>query len=202
MRCLLIDNPAILWKTANNLTVVQAALLMVNSDPSILQHCVFNPEVIKPDGFYTVLSILDRAIYGNEIDGVEIIYSHAPYDNIMNSSLTTIHVPALKQWLLKHEINAPFFFSDTPKLDGTIKYIDEANGSSEQRNYISDDLRLLNRAAVEFWSTADPEDRNTHPKQAEVENWLKQQGLSFASAAQGAVIIRPEWGALGRRSKK
>jgi len=66
-------------------------------------------------------------------------------------------------------------------------------------NHISKDLILLNRAAKEFWSTADPDDKATHPTNDEVTEWLKQQGMSQNSAEQGATIIRPEWAAKGRR---
>jgi hypothetical protein len=59
--------------------------------------------------------------------------------------------------------------------------------------HISKDLAILNRAAYEFWSTAYPEDKNTHTKQQVVIDWLKSQGFSDISAKQGAVIIRPDW---------
>ncbi|MGZ5016952.1 MAG: hypothetical protein ACXV8U_14325 [Methylobacter sp.] len=65
--------------------------------------------------------------------------------------------------------------------------------------YLSVDLKLLYRAALEFWSTAEPDNKSTHPTNKEVENWLKQQGFSDINAKQGAVIIRPKWGAKGRR---
>ncbi len=74
--------------------------------------------------------------------------------------------------------------------------------SAHQNQHISNYLVILNKAAFEFWSSADPEDKNTHPTNKEVFNWLKLQGLSDISAKQGAVIIRPEWAASGRRPTK
>ncbi|MGZ8152367.1 MAG: hypothetical protein ACXW0Q_05790 [Methylovulum sp.] len=70
---------------------------------------------------------------------------------------------------------------------------------SEQLLAISAGHAILNEAALKFWANADQEEKDTQPKQAEVVKWLKSKGLSDISAQQGAVIIRPEWAAKGRR---
>ncbi|OAI00811.1 hypothetical protein A1332_18185 [Methylomonas methanica] len=72
----------------------------------------------------------------------------------------------------------------------------------DQQGYISKFLTILNKAAFEFWSTADPDDKTTHPTNDQVASWLKSQGYSDINAKQGAVIIRPEWAASGRRPTK
>jgi hypothetical protein len=68
--------------------------------------------------------------------------------------------------------------------------------------HISEELRILIEAADRFWSNADPDEKDTHPTNKKIEEWLKKQGFSDICAQQGAVIIRPEWGAKGRRSGK
>lgn len=73
---------------------------------------------------------------------------------------------------------------------------------SVTKPHISNNLNLLNDAAYEFWSSADPDDKTTHPKKEDVISWLKKNGFSEVSAKQGAVIIRPKWAALGRKKGK
>ena len=79
---------------------------------------------------------------------------------------------------------------------------DEDAIESEYPEYISTNLKKLNRAAREFWLTADPDDANTHPINEDVAQWLKSKGFSDISAQQGATIIRPEWATKGRRKNK
>lgn len=57
----------------------------------------------------------------------------------------------------------------------------------------------MNRAAVEFWSTADRDNRATHPNNADVSAWLHKQGMSKAAANNAASLIRPEWAPTGRK---
>lgn len=67
-----------------------------------------------------------------------------------------------------------------------------------QHEYISDELKTLNEAA-KLWANADPDDKDTHPTNKQVSDWLKARGFSAISAEQGAVIIRPDWATKGRR---
>lgn len=92
---------------------------------------------------------------------------------------------------------------DESRLDisNSVDYVPSVK-IDESTEHISNELKVLNQAAFEFWSTADPNDKNTHPTNDEVFNWLKKQGFSNISAKQGAVIIRPEWAASGRRPTK
>jgi hypothetical protein len=71
--------------------------------------------------------------------------------------------------------------------------------SPQPEKYISKGLTLLNLAASKFWKNADPENKETHPKNAEVEKWLIKEGLPKTYAPQVATIIRPEWATKGRR---
>lgn len=70
------------------------------------------------------------------------------------------------------------------------------------RPHISENLLILNQAAKRFWGNADPDEKDTHPTNEQVAGWLVEKGFSNINAQQGAVIIRPEWAAIGRRSKK
>ncbi len=74
-----------------------------------------------------------------------------------------------------------------------------AEKNNETEVYISEALTKLNQAARKFWANADPEDKETHPKNEAVEEWLIEEGLPKTYAPQAATIIRPKWGAKGRR---
>ena len=95
-------------------------------------------------------------------------------------------------------------FEETPKGTHSLwidpqEDISETQKKAEQQNPISKDLAKLNEASSLFWLNADPSDRDTHPTNDNVSDWLKSQGFSEISAKQGASIIRPEWAAKGRR---
>ncbi|GEM_PF-3691301 len=73
-------------------------------------------------------------------------------------------------------------------------------GAKEE--YVSKHLALVNKAARQFWSTAEPQDPNTHPTNGEVIEWLRGNGMTQNQAEAAARIIRPEWGHKGRRPEE
>lgn len=70
--------------------------------------------------------------------------------------------------------------------------------NSNQQTYTSNALLLLNKASEKFWSNADPDQKDTHPKSETVINWLIGESFSNINARQGATIIRPSWAAKGK----
>jgi hypothetical protein len=60
-------------------------------------------------------------------------------------------------------------------------------------------LMLMLLAADRFWANADRDDRDTHPTNEMVAEWLVSQGFSKALADKAATILRPDWVPLGRR---
>ena len=70
------------------------------------------------------------------------------------------------------------------------------------RGHVSDQLITLNQAASKFWANADPEDRGTHPKNADVAKWLTLRGYSPTLADKAVSIIRPEWAPSGRKPEE
>jgi hypothetical protein len=94
--------------------------------------------------------------------------------------------------------NRPFIAPQEVASNVSLKIITDTI-DTEQQNPISKDLAILNEASSMFWLNADPEEKDTHPINEKVSDWLKSQGFSDISARQGAVIIRPEWAAKGRR---
>ena len=46
-----MPEPSNYWKLADNLTVIQAALLIINEDPTELQYALSDTETKKPEHF-------------------------------------------------------------------------------------------------------------------------------------------------------
>ncbi|MGV1046846.1 hypothetical protein [Limnohabitans sp.] len=58
-------------------------------------------------------------------------------------------------------------------------------------------------AFSKFWKNAVENERDTHPKNKDVENWLvENQNLSKRKSAQIATLIRPEWASKAGRHPK
>ncbi|MGC4402990.1 hypothetical protein [Methyloversatilis sp. MC4-4] len=76
----------------------------------------------------------------------------------------------------------------------------DATTSTGDRWFMSKDLVLLNQASRKWWANADRDDGTTHPRNSEVEEWLKSEGMAESKAASAASIIRPEWAVKGRRA--
>lgn len=70
------------------------------------------------------------------------------------------------------------------------------------RSYYSEKLVFLNQAASIFWANADRNERDTHPTNATVGQWLEQKGFSSTLASKAATIIRPEWAPTGRKPEE
>ncbi|MDP3701298.1 hypothetical protein [Methyloversatilis sp.] len=76
----------------------------------------------------------------------------------------------------------------------------DATSATGDRLFMSNDLIRMNRASRKWWANADRDDRTTHPRNSEVEEWLKSDGMSETKAASAASLIRPEWAVKGRRA--
>ena len=88
--------------------------------------------------------------------------------------------------------------AQTSSQESEVSTMQALNNQSNP-NYISKDLKILNRAAIEIWESVDPTDKAAHPDKDTVIKWLKLNKISSeASAKQGATIIRPDWANRGR----
>ena len=78
-------------------------------------------------------------------------------------------------------------------LQSLERKVTETRRVTSDQDHISAQLRLLEQASWEFWSSADRDDRKTFPTNQSVTDWLIQQGFSKNLAEAGASIIRPNW---------
>lgn len=67
------------------------------------------------------------------------------------------------------------------------------------KEYVSDNLRVMKQAAEQFWSNAKKGDPGTHPLNERVEEWFIKRGMSRKMAQSAATLIRPGWAHKGRK---
>jgi hypothetical protein len=156
-----------LWKLCDRLTVTEAALLTINVDAKHAQQVNSWDASQQPKGFTVVQEAIARALEAGIVRGnVEVSESDfAPRE--LHTAFSLVEVESLKEWLIRKEIEAPFF--DT--VSGPA-YLDP-----EHSNYSS---KLA--AAVTAWGavTSDPNlsDNGKTAKQ-NIENWLTSNAATF-----------------------
>lgn len=164
------------WRLCEELTIVQAALLMAGADPSDYNEVFvfYNPDEM-PEGFEGAKTAISGALLNGKIKG----HLSPEYDVDENGRRTTdrdgtvhlqdskIEVASLKNWLQDGGFTTGFFF---PENSETPDYLD--------RNHPRYAHKLA--AAVEAWmATADygPESGGT-PKQRLVK-WLSENATKY-----------------------
>lgn len=171
------------WRLCNELTVVQAALLIIGEDPAegseeyVLEWEFHN----RPKGFNAVFAALKSAVNSQIIEAkiahsgeyIEWNYqeeyrSQWKREEVPDWKLTTIDVMDLKNWLLRRGINTGFFF---PNGVDERSYLDAGNP------FYAPKLA----AAVKAWEAITNDEssllRKT-PKQA-LEKWLREHATEF-----------------------
>jgi len=121
------------WRLCDELSVIQAALLVVGEDPATANVYVENWEVPKrPNGYEAAKSAISRAlmkgaVLGNLIPEFDLdingnIAGEVP--GTINVSLSTVDVDSLRNWLKSRGIHSGFFF---PLASGRPDYLDPAH---------------------------------------------------------------------------
>lgn len=173
------------WRLCDELTIVQAALLIVGEDPAVKQDYVlnWNPEN-RPRGFDAAYAALKHAVTGNRLKatirlvgrnerayrkeiafGDDLNGKKVAFLDVPDWEETTIAVDDLRDWLRGRGLRPAFFFP--PTID-TPDYLDPNHA-----NYAP---KLA--AAISVWKTvtADPAlMRACTAKQAMVK-WLRLNG--------------------------
>lgn len=102
-------------------------------------------------------------------DGCMAIFSSEAFPERSRLAIRPVHLQSLERRI-----------TETPRV-------------TDDQEHISAQLRLLEKASWEFWSSADRDDRKTYPSNQSVTEWLIQHGFSENLAKAGASIIRPKW---------
>ncbi len=180
------------WKFCEELTVVQAALLIVGVDPSTTSWSTGGPiSSVRPQGYDAVLAALSNSIKAGRLSARlrsparESGYVRYPQDNEMVSKdqrgveiifrcepdwfLTTISVDDLKNWLQARGFTPEHFF---PDRTGTVpEYLDP-----KAEHYAP---KLA--AAVSAWQavTANPKATKGRSAKRAITNWLTSNASRF-----------------------
>ena len=163
------------WKLCDELTIVQAALLILDVDPSITQHDELREIKRQLEGFLAVENALETALrrgtikgqreptYGVSQDASEVYENSGSIDP--NRSL--VEVTSLRKWLKSKGFRSEFFFA----------------GAEITPNYLySDDPRYAPKlaAAINAWQATEDQDAvsGKTPKQALIK-WLNEHAAEY-----------------------
>lgn len=162
------------WKLCDQLTIVEAALLLVGVDPSSEagMFCESRDSYERPGGYdaaknaiaagLRARTIKGRLLTMNEGDGI-----HPLADYPVDVTQSTVEVQSLRSWLANRGIKSGFFF---PAAVGAPDYLDPGNPRFAPKL----------AAAIQAWqAVTDPNGK--HPKQAVIK-WLREHATRLGLA--------------------
>ena len=158
------------WRLCDEVSVVQAALLIVGEDPSKRQGYIENePSKNRPRGYDAVRAALVNAIRGNRLSANIIRVVDDQFGNTgIDWYETTVLVEDLRTWLKSRGVTTGFFF---PMEEEGPDYL------SSSHDYFSPKLA----AAIKAWLaiTSDPELRRGKTVKQAIIVWLRQHANEF-----------------------
>ena len=166
------------WRLCDELTVIQAALLIAGDDPSSAQEYVEQWEPAKrPLGYEAAKAAISHALRCGEIEGTWIrlpaesvggyVYLTGEIEDpkgLIDIARSRVEVDSLRKWLSRRGRRTGFFF---PKTKDEPDYLDPGNSRYAPKL----------AAAVRAWqAVTDPAGK--HPKQA-LMKWLREKRVRF-----------------------
>lgn len=120
------------WRLCDELSVIQAALLIIGADPSESQEYIDGWEAHKrPVGYDAAKAALTNAIEAGRLPVLfKRAYQNALGEDVPDWHRTTIEVPELRQWLIRRGVKTGFFF---PEGGDTPKYLEPSHGHYSQK---------------------------------------------------------------------
>lgn len=157
-----------LWRLCDELTIVQAALLVAGHDPSSDSHYVegWQPDR-RNDGYEAVKTALSKALLRGDVQGTithETDTDDRDIPRSINVAESVVDVDSLRRWLKSKGLSTGFFFPEGSELPG---YLNPLNPRYAPKL----------AAAVNAWlAVDDPGSRS--PKKA-LEKWLRENAVRF-----------------------
>lgn len=162
------------WRLAPELSIVQAALLMVDEDPSGYWATVEN-RVDQPEGYDAAKNVLLAALRTREVTGKFACYSETSHDSFGNEIVfevsdtcdpnkTFINVESLRTWLESKGAQLPFFT--------------ECHRPSGFRDSLNERYSPKLAAAVAAWESVPSSDLKGTPKQ-QLKIWLRLNAETY-----------------------
>jgi hypothetical protein len=178
--------PTNYWRLCHNLTVVQAALLISNHDPTQWMAFVEGwPMEKRPKGYEEAKTALSQALLNRELDGsLRHPFERDPIDeiNVPNRAKilpmeTTVVVASLKIWLKNKGVACTVFPVEPVPANGNADspppYLDPRNPRYSKKL----------AAAVSAWTATETASRGTVKKA--LVKWLKNHGKDFGLVDEG-----------------
>jgi hypothetical protein len=201
------------WRERSDFTLAEAALLITENYPDDFANKNDLLNVNPPQGFMAIygqlrsdaVRVRHENIQSQEDSDCYYTDYNLNTDNpegvkkITEEDGFNVHVDKseLVEYLLMKKINTRFFSDETLN-----KFESSEDLVNKNHHNISNQLVLINQASFKFWANADRNDRDTHPKNADIAAWLVEREFSESLAQKAASIIRPEWAPSGRKSEK
>jgi hypothetical protein len=158
------------WRLCDELSVVQAALLIVGEDPSQFQDYIDTQHFSnRPSGYDAAKAALINAIRGKRLPAKVIDAVDERGDSLgTNWHSTTVAVEDLRTWLKSRGFEGGFFFP-LPKAGPDYLSHDHANYSAKLA------------AAIQAWNaiSANPELRRGRSVKQALAIWLRQHANEF-----------------------
>lgn len=154
------------WRLCDEVSVVQAALLILGDDPTDKQYSVEKNTKSRPKGYEAARAALTHAILGGSLNATQR-YELGEYTPCWHS--TTVKVDELRDWLVSRGFRSGFFFPDvseeTPDyLSGSSPYYAPKLAAAVNAwLHVTKNLALLNGKT---------------PKQA-IEKWLREHAVTY-----------------------
>lgn len=161
------------WRLCDELTIVQAALLIVGRDPGQQEDCIERESAHRqPPGYMAAKTAITQALQCGKIKGESRPFHDydgfgnkaGPIDGTTDPEVSTVEVESLKQWLATRGINTGFFF---PTATDAPDYLDRSNPRYAPKL----------AAAVLAWLSVTDGGGKT-PKQA-LTKWLREHAGEF-----------------------
>lgn len=154
------------WRLADELSVFQAAMLIVGIDPSGKEYSI-ERQASQPEGYEAIKHSLITSIRRGDLEGREIRHTDPQYgEEYVDINETLLTVDSLKKWMKKRGWHEHFFFfPEAP--EGEFLSPDHPRYSPKLA------------AAVRAWQALD--DENLHgktPKQSVIK-WLRIHGADY-----------------------
>lgn len=161
------------WRLCDELTVVQAALLVAGSDPGLYQYSVESKtHKDRPAGYDAAKAAISSALRSGKING-KLVPEYdvdingircAVIEDSINIHESRVEVDSLKIWLNSRGLRSGFFF---PNQSNDPDYLDPENPRYAPKL----------AAAVRAW-LAVRDVGGKHPKQA-LAKWLREHAAEF-----------------------
>ncbi len=155
------------WRLADELTLVQAAFLILGYDPTEDQERLGYGNYTPPDGFVAVKHALSASIKSGNLPSTASLEQDERYGEFYHvEDMTLITVSDLREWMRSKGFGRHFFF-----------FPEGIAGEYANPNHPRYSAKLA--AAVEAWNAMEGDALNGKtPKQA-VKKWLRHEAVRF-----------------------